>query len=139
MIQIAAPSIDQINACWDELSSLLQKAIDYSNGELDIDSVKERILSGEIMVVVVFKDGNLIAAVTFEQIEFQTCKRVLNIQLAGGTDIELWFHDVEKIANGLAERYHCSDVYIIGRKGWVRKMKSLGYSEVHTILHKEVK
>lgn len=139
MIEIAAPSIEQINNCWDEISPLLSLAIDYSNGELDLESVKSRINSGEVMVAAVFNDGNLIAAVTFEQVVFETGKRVLNIQLAGGTDIDLWFDGVENLANALAERYLCDDIYIIGRKGWVRKMKSLGYTEVHTVLRKEVK
>lgn len=139
MIEIAAPSLEQINECWDEISTLLQKAVEHSNNEISIESVHSRINNGEIMVAVVFENGNLIAVTTFEQVQFETGKRVMNIQLAGGTNVDAWFTQIEQLADSLAKRYNCDDVYIIGRKGWVKKMKSLGYSEVHTILHKEVK
>lgn len=138
MIEVAAPSLDQINECWGEISTLLQKAIDYSNGEIDIDVLHQHVNDGSVMVAVVFENGNLVAVTTFEQIEFETGKRVMNIQLAGGENVESWFEHIEALAYSLAKRYSCSDVYIIGRKGWVKKMKHLGYSEVHTILHKEV-
>ena len=138
MIEVAAPSLEQINECWGEISSLLQKAIDYSNGEIDVNILHQRINEGAVMVAVVFDSRKLVAVSTFEQIEFDTGKRVLNIQLAGGENVESWFEHIEALAYSLAKRYECDDVYIIGRKGWVKKMKHLGYSEVHTILHKEV-
>lgn len=139
MIEIACPSLEQINACWDEISPLIQRACDHSNGELSTDVILRCINEGSLMLVVVYEDKKLTAAVTFEQTNFETGKRVMNIQVAAGDNVDAWFHQIEQLAESLAKRYQCDDIYIIGRKGWAKKMKHLGYSEVHTILHREVK
>lgn len=139
MITITLPKLEHIVAHWNQIAPFLEKGIEFSNGEICIESIKEKLIDREIMLSVVFKDEQMIAAVTFEQITFDTGKRVLNIQLAGGDYLDEWFAQMEQLANDLAKHYSCEDIYIIGRKGWVKQMKRLGYSEVHTVLHKEVK
>lgn len=139
MIDIGIPKIHQINECWSEISPFLEKGIEYSNGELSIDSILEKINSSQIILITIFEDGKLIAVVSLEQCTFDTGKRILNIQLAGGENLDQWFEQIEQIAYGFAKQYDCSEVYIVGRKGWAKKLKSVGYSVLHTVLHKEVK
>ena len=74
----------------------------------------------------------------FDIIDFESGIRALNIQCAGGDILDEWFEQIEAIANSLAKEHGCKNIYIIGRAGWARKMKGLGYKTIHTVIAKEV-
>lgn len=135
---IRIPTPEQILSCWDEVSPFIQKAVDESNGELTIEDIKEKVARKEIIIATVFDNAQLAAAVSFELITFPSGKRTLHIQCAGGGDMSDWFEDMDKIANELAKKHDCSDIYIIGRKGWERQLKGLNYKHAHTIISREV-
>ncbi|QVJ07749.1 hypothetical protein S1R3Y_000041 [Vibrio phage vB_ValP_VA-RY-3] len=135
---IRIPTPEQIISCWDEVLPFIQKAVDESNGELSADEVKRRVELKEVIIATIFDNGGLIAAISFELITFPSGKKVLNIQGAGGSDMADWFEDIDKLANELAKKHDCTDVYIIGRKGWERQLKDLNYKHVHTVIGREV-
>lgn len=139
MIEIGAPTSEQIRACWDIILPLLEKGMSYSHGEIDADSVFTKLMNKELNLLVAFENQAIVAALTLEQFQFDTGKRVLNIQLAGGDSLDKWFVQMDELINGIAKQYNCSEVYIIGRKGWSKKLNHLGYNEAHVVLHKEVK
>lgn len=140
MKQIAIPNIDIIAKCWGEIEPFLQLAINESNGELNLEGIIKSIESKDLLLAVVFDDdGSIMAVCAFEIRVFQSGKKVVHIMSAGGHGVDDWFEQIEQIAVDLAKNQGCSEVYIIGRKGWERKMKHLGYSHAHTILCKEVK
>lgn len=138
MIKIAIPTPEIIFECWDLIKPYLIQAIDESNGELDIDVIKKRIESKEVLLATVFDDSKLIAVCSFEMTTFESGKKVVHIQCAGGDDMDKWFEQIDNIATELAKTQDCLEVYIVGRKGWERQMKHLGYKHVHTIISKEV-
>lgn len=138
MIHVALPHPDDVIRHWDEIAPFIQLAVYESNGELTLESVRLKVEAKEIAIATVYSDDQLVAAISFDIIDFESGLRVLNIQCAGGTFMDDWFEQVEAISNSLAKQHNCSKVYIIGRAGWVRKMKHLGYSVAHTVLTKEV-
>lgn len=139
MINIAIPTTDMIEACWGDIEPFIIKAVDESNGELDIASIKEKIRCKELLLATIFKERKLIAAVSFEVNEFESGMRALHINLAGGDDMDLWYEDIDKLANDLAKMQNCTQIYIVGRKGWERQLKHLSYKHVHTIISREVR
>jgi hypothetical protein len=139
MIHIQFPPPELAIQHWDELYKFLSLAVDASNGELDEVSVKNQVEDGDLLAAAVYDDQTLIAVVAFELLLFTTDKRVMNIQLAGGDNLEVWFERMDEVAQALAKARDCSEVYIVGRPGWQRKLKQLGYQTVHTVLRKEVK
>ena len=38
-----------------------------------------------------------------------------------------WFERIDEVANAIAKARDCSEVYIVGRAGWQRKLKQLGF------------
>lgn len=123
---------------WGEIYPLLDLAVAESNGEISEDSLKEAINLGHALVVAVYDDLELLAAIALEVITFSTGKKVLNIQLAGGTGMDLWYHQVDECCRLIAKSRDCQEIYIVGRKGWQRQLKQIGYQPIHTILKKEV-
>ena len=139
MIHIQFPPPELAIQHWDELYHFLGKAVDQSNGELDEVSVKNQVEDGDLLAAAVYDDQKLVAVVAFELLMFTTGKRVMNIQLAGGDSLDDWFERMDEVAQALAKARECSEVYIVGRAGWQRKLKQLGYQTVHTVLRKEVR
>ena len=117
----------------------MQLAIDYSNGEVNEETLKQKVSSGEVILAVVYDGEVIIATVAFEMIFFDTGKKAVNIQLAGGDRVDEWYHHIIDIADYIAKERGADDVYIIGRPGWQRKLKQFGFELVHTVLHKGVK
>ena len=139
MIHIQFPPPALAIKHWDELYAFLKLAVDRSNGELDEVSVKNQVEDGDLLVAAVYNYQTLVAVVAFELLLFTTGKRALNIQLAGGASLDDWLERIDEVSNMLAKARECSEVYIVGRAGWQRKLKHLGYKVAHTVLHKEVK
>lgn len=138
MIKVAMPHPNDLIVHWGEIEPFVSAAVDKSHGELTIDSVKAKVETGEIAIATVFNDDDLVAAISFDIIEFDSGLRAINIQCAGGELMSEWFEQVEAIANCLAKKHNCNKIYIIGRQGWARQMKSLGYEILHTVIAKEV-
>lgn len=138
MISISLPNKDVVVSFWNEIEPFINKAVEESNGELTSSGILDKVKSGEILIATVFDGTKLVAAVSFDMYYFESGKKVLNIQCAGGEQVDGWFEQIEEIANELAKKNGCSSIYIIGRKGWLKKMSHLGYKHIHTVIAKEV-
>lgn len=139
-VKIAMPNYLDVIRCWHEIEPFIQKAVDESNGELTTDSIKEKVANKEVIVLTIYdlSIAKLIAVTTFDMVTFESGIRVLNIQCAGGERVDEWFAEVDAIANCVAKRHDCSKIYVIGRNGWARKLKPIGYAPVHTVISREV-
>ena len=126
---------DWVDKFWPVIEKSVTDAIEHSNGELDIDVLKSQIKDGRIYLLVVTDvQGNVYASSTMEQREFESGKKVLNITTTGGSGMEHWVHKVIEAAKGLADQLGCDEVYIVGRLGWTRVLKPLGFKPVHQVL-----
>lgn len=135
------PTGDQIAQHWGEISPFVDMAVQQSNGELNLEHILAQIIDGFIKVITVFDSddgGRLIAVITIEKTTFPSGKRIMNIQCAGGSDLDIWFHEVDEIISEIARREECTALYITGRAGWVRKLKGIGYKPIHTVICKEI-
>jgi hypothetical protein len=137
-ILISAIKPEMLDMMWYKLAPLVEKAIEHSNDELNIVDIYDRLMAREMLLLVVTEGDAIMAAITLETRTFPSGKKVMNITTAGGSDMHLWVDKVLDIAEVLAVEQKCSDVYIIGRKGWERKLKTNGYAVAHTVLTKKV-
>ncbi len=138
MIHYEFPTPEIAIQHWDELYSFLQKAIKYSNGELNEDSIKTQTSAGNLLLTAIYDDTTLVSVIAFELLIFTSGKRVINIQLAGGSDMVNWIEKMDDISQSIARAKDCNEIYIVGRPGWQRKLKQYGFEPIHTVLHKEV-
>lgn len=127
-----------IDIIWTSIESYVQLAIDESNGELQIDVIKKRSKDGNLLLISIQKDSDIIAVLSAEVRTFETGKKVLHIMTAGGKDLMDWIADVDVAFTDLARSLGCSELYIIGRPGWAKVTKSYGYELIHTTLSKKV-
>lgn len=105
-----------------------------------MEGIQKRIENKEIAVCTIFDSElrKIIAVVTFEMTSFDSGMKILTIQCAGGERMDEWIPQIDAISLSMAHRHGCQKVYIVGRKGWERKLRDIGYEHAHTVLSKEV-
>ena len=135
---VSAIKPEMVPLMWPLVSDMLNGAIDHANGELDEKDVFSRIIKGSMLLVTISQGSDIIAALGLEQRDFGTGKRILNVTLAGGSNAKDWIEQMDDVVHELAKDYKCDEVYIIGRKGWTRVLRDLGYETIHTVVSKKV-
>lgn len=135
---VAAIPQNMLKIIWPKVSHMIQVAIDHSNGELTLDSMYERIENAEMLLLTVNEGDRVVATLTIDKRDFESGKKTLNVVTAGGSDMHIWINEVDRVLNELAKEHGCEDIYIIGREGWVRTLKQIGYEKIHTTLSKKV-
>jgi hypothetical protein len=136
---IAAVPASMIPLVWDRVVPQLEKPIALSHGEVTLDSIKARIMSGDVLLITVSRGIEIIAVNTVEVRESESGLRALYIPLIGGSEMEEWMDRFLKIVKAIAKDFNCTELRgIAARKGWMRKLKPLGWSEVSTIIKCDV-
>ena len=115
---------------WPEVSELLGPACDHSFGQETIQTLRASLTGGNEGLFIV-EDDDIIGAVTYEVVTYNTGLRVLAINYAGGVAMDTQMPSVIDMFNKLKLAYMCDRVRIMGRKGWVRYMKQFGFTDTH--------
>jgi len=137
-IVIGAIKPELIDITWPKLEPHIQIAIEESNGELDIDEMKECMKGGTLLPIVIYLNGEIISVCTIERREFSSGKVVLHVSTLGGTKMDMWDDKLNEVIAVLAKEQGCNEIYMIGRKGWERYLKTKGYSHIHTVMSRKL-
>lgn len=138
MINIAYVKPEMVDMIWPQVENMVELAVAESNDECSADEIKFKLEQSIMLMATITIDNKIVAALTFDTRVFDSGKKVLLIITAGGTLLSEWMDAVDKVTTELAKRQGCSELYIIGRKGWLRTLKDIGYTHVHTVLSKKV-
>lgn len=123
---------------WPLVCGMLQRAIDHSHGELDQAGVYKSMVNGDMLLVTITREKEIVAAIAMEQRNFDTGKKILNLTLVGGDSVHEWMEQIDEITLKLAKDYGCTEIYLIGRRGWTKLLKKVGYEVIHTVVRKKV-
>jgi len=136
---IAAVPQTMIGLIWDRVVPHLEKPISLSHGEVTLDSIKRRLISGDVLLITISRESEIIAVNTVEVRESESGLRALFIPLIGGSEMNEWMDRFLDIVKAIAKDLNCTELRgIAARKGWMRKLKPLGWSEVSTIIKCDV-
>jgi len=135
MIIIAPVPITLIDHVWDKSVPHLEKVIKKSPSELSIETIKESIIKGDQMLVIISDGDEVIAVNVLEVITYATGLKVLCIPITGGTRMDEWLDRFLKLAGYIAQDMGCTELrgYAV-RPGWLKKLKSYGWEPVFTTI-----
>ena len=138
LVEIRPILASDIDLYWPKVAPLLQKAIDKSLGEFTIEHIHDLLIEAEKALWVVFRDGEIIAAIT-TRIDYYGYSNIRNVTIdfAGGNDFSDWsmFTDyIEPIYKELG----CDNILIAGRLGWLRLHTDKGYKSVYHVIGKSL-
>ena len=116
---------------WSRCRPWIERALPYCYGTHTIEDVEQQIAEGRLQ----FWPGEACAVVT-EIVEYPRLK-ALNFFLIGGDLTEL-LEQMEPAVIAWAKALGCTRVASVGRKGWERVLKPLGYSKTLSMLLKPI-
>ena len=122
---------------WEEVAELLGPACEHSFGQDTIQTLRASIMSGKEGLFVVETLHDIIGAVTYEVVCYDTGLRVLAINYAGGVAMDSQMPAVIDMFHALKRHFMCDRVRITGRKGWIRYMKQFGFTDTHYLVEME--
>jgi len=125
------PSVDVMRV-WEDIQYLLKSALEYADHKYTIFDVQYALMSRDMQLWLVMTDDDVIQSMIITQIVQYPNKKVMFFVFAAGVKSNEWIHFIDHFKDFAAE-HQCHAIEVLGRAGWEKKFKSLGFTKVHTV------
>ena len=115
----------------------IKSALEYAHGEYSILDIVKELVDGTRQIWLLTKGDEFIGTVLTRICEYNT-KRVCEVTHAGGKEILKHVKLLDKRITDWAKMNNCSDLTVVGREGWHRATRSLGFEKRYLIIGKEI-
>lgn len=124
-----------INILWPIVSEMFRPSIELSDGECNLDSAHNRLMTGENKLIVITRGRNIIMAYTVEVLTYETGLRELSVLLIGGRELDNMRTSFMPPIEEFAKLHKCTAIVMQGaRAGWTRKLRPYGWKAGRQIL-----
>lgn len=137
--KIAALPQTLIEPVWPMITPHLEKVLDLVSDELTLEGIKSKAISGDILILTVCKGPDIIAALTLEIRTYETGLRVLHLPHLGGDEFFEWRPQMDTVVESIAKDFDCHQLRIVGRRGWIKALKDLGWEEHYVVVKKDLR
>jgi hypothetical protein len=137
LYMVSAVESSMVEVMWPLLEPMILPALEHSNGELDVDTVRDNLIDKIFLAVTVSLGASIESVLVLEINEFVTGKKIMNIALGCGF-LGPFRKDLLKVLDELAFEKGCEEIYIIGRPGWAKELKNDGFNTIHTVISRKV-
>ena len=127
---------EQILNHWDFLSREIRIALDTGDGESTEIDICKKALNNQAQIWVVQDEEGIKNVTVTEIIQYATFKTLHIITTTGDGFDE--YSEQHKVLEEYAKEINAKHIEFWGRKGWLRKLKPMGYKESYTVMRKEI-
>ena len=141
-ISITRIPIEYVDGVWPEVSIVLKKGVDASRGRYDMNAVYEDIMKESQHLWVIFRGDNEILASFTTQFCYYPLKMNLSVVFCGSNESMggvsgNWIRAMELLKEW-AKVFGCDAIEIVGRRGWLKVFKSIGFEESYITVESKV-
>lgn len=131
---------DDIEKEWEDIKFYLEKSVPYSAGYISLEQYKDMITKPNTNYAVwkVCVNGDIRGAIVTKFERLGECL-ILDYETMGGSDMYLWLE--ESIINFeflMEKQFNVTQFRIVGRNGWSRVLKKIGYELSHTVTIRKI-
>ena len=129
---------DMVEAIWDKAKPHLEKALEYSDGEFQIDDVLKFLLDRTMQLWVLYDISThdvVMAGCT--EIVVHPNKKICRVVLMGGLSMDLW-QSQTPVFEDWAREQGCTQMETLARKGLAKKLAELDYKQVYQVCRKNI-
>lgn len=123
-----------VDLLWPQVINYLQDAIDRSHGETDEATTKNDVIHGDAILVVIYKESKIYGAAVVRKRTFDTGINAIFVSLLGGINMPDWIDSAYDVAKEIGKSLDCTVMYCVGRDGWEKVLKHIGFTRAYTIL-----
>ena len=129
---------DMVEAIWDKAKPHLEKALEYSDGEFEIDNVLKFLLDRTMQLWVLYdiSTHDVVMAGCTEIIVYPN-KKICRVVLMGGLSMNLWQAQTTAFEEWAREQ-GCTQMETLARKGLAKKLTKLDYRQVYQVCRKDI-
>ena len=136
---IGAVPANMIDLIWDRVEPLIKTVEEKAPDDISLEVVRERLLSGNNLLVTVSSGPEIIAVNVIDIKELDTGMKILYIPITAGTDMENWIKEFLDIAKAIALDHGCDELRGMAvRDGWLKKLKPYGWEPMFTTVRCKV-
>jgi hypothetical protein len=121
---------------WDRSYHYIQAALDRTEGEMKISDIHQMILNREMQLWLTVEDDTVTGALVTQLIDYPRTKACRYVALGG--DLHGDFDKIDAIITEWAVYNKCDRIELVGRRGWTRALKDMGYNEAYSFVTKKV-
>ena len=139
MICTAVPR-EAVDIVWADVSGMLNKAIETSEGKYHIDDIYEDLTKGYYNLWLVIdnkKDEKVVAAITTRIIEYPS-RKAMAMDWVGGRRMTEWLPIVMNRLISFASDCGCSHLEGYGRKAWMKILKKYKWKPEYIAYRMEI-
>lgn len=132
---------EDIENTWEHLCLYLEKSVPYSSGYISLEQYKNMITQPETNygVWTVWFDERMLGVIITKFERIGNCL-VLDYETMAGSDIHLWLEEsITNFERLMSKEFNVDQFRIIGRPGWFKILKNIGYDLSHTVIIKKNK
>lgn len=137
-IGVTSVPIEAMHIVWPVAEGLLSKAVERSNGRYNSTAVLHELLHKELALWLVVRGDDIKAAYTTRVLKYPTGATGLVVDWLGGEDMDEWLSLVVDSLKRYGVDIGCDHVELVGRSGWLRALKSLGWHSEAVVARMEL-
>ena len=130
-----------VDDIWGKAEPFLKRAVDTSMGRYDMPSLYADVKSGRQQLWLYHDKNEEIVSAMTTQFIYYPLRVNLSVAFLGSDDKSFspddWVAHMEQVMDW-AKIHGCSAVEVVGRKGWARLFKKIGFVETFTTIEAEV-
>ena len=136
-VHVAIVDFDLIEGVWPMVEPMLRMATDTSGGRYDTLTVLQDICNGKSSLWAVWTEADgVLAGFTTTIVDYPLTRR-LSIPFLGGNGFLEHLDAVDDAVTQYAKAHGCTGIEVIGRRGWQRALKRIGFDYSFTSICKE--
>lgn len=136
--KIAAVPQTLVESVWHMLEPHIKRVVEIVDEETTIDTVKEKAICGDVLLLAISKESDIIAVMTLDIRDFDTGMKALFIPMLGGDEFFEWFDQAFAVVKAIAKDFGCSQIRAAGRRGWTKALRPHGWEEQYTIIKYDI-
>lgn len=135
-VEIFPVHATDIDTVWDECEPIIKRALDHSYGESSLEGIRLGLKQNQTQLWVVI-DKKIIACCICQIYQYEL-KRVLRGLYLAGTNMRAWLKKLDKVLDEYGRRWGCTEIELYGRKGWLRRLEKMNYTEGYYMARREI-
>ena len=133
MYKISILTPEQAVGVWDNVEPYVEQVVGITHGRATAAETLNRILQDHANLWIVYDpDGIKITGFMLTRVNQYAATKLLTVEMLAGDDFDEWIDQANEALILFAKHFECEGLELIGRRGWVKKLRRLHWEEKYT-------